>query len=96
MDSQYPAVAWSNSLPAHLDHCEPITHSYALADRDGKTRATLHVVSRICSSPDEVDLPYLLEGETLSGSLDLDLPNETIMNAITVSVNTCLTFSLAS
>ncbi|EKM55930.1 uncharacterized protein PHACADRAFT_209440 [Phanerochaete carnosa HHB-10118-sp] len=62
---------------------EPVVHCYPLTHKDGKTWATLRVHSRASSA--EL-LPRLVQGEPIQGSLDLELPKETSIKSISVSI----------
>lgn len=64
-------------------HREPVTHSYPLGFDEDKAWATLHVVSKALSAD---SLPHLLEGEPITGSVDLDLAKEKAIKSITISV----------
>ncbi|EKM55931.1 uncharacterized protein PHACADRAFT_144870 [Phanerochaete carnosa HHB-10118-sp] len=84
LETSHPSA--SSNPPAALLHGEPVTHSFPLADKHGRTLATLNVTCLERPDLGNKHLPYLLEGEILTGSLDLDLPEETTVKSVKVSL----------
>ena len=82
----------SSNLPTPHVQGVPITHTFSLTDKHGRTWVTLNITCIERSDLGDKHLPYLLEGETLTGSLDLDLPEETTIKSIKVSVSELLAY----
>ena len=63
---------------------EFVKHSYSLTNKQGKTWARLNILSKARSSE---SLPRVYEGESIEGSVDLDLSDDTPMKSVTVKVS---------
>ncbi|GJE98114.1 hypothetical protein PsYK624_143360 [Phanerochaete sordida] len=74
-------------MAAHSDptpfHTGSVVLAFPLTHKDGKPWATLHVQS---SAPPVDSLPHIVQGDLLRGSLSLDLPEETQIKSIGVSI----------
>lgn len=78
--------AQANPPPAALAQGQPVTHSYSLKDKHGHAWATLNFTCLERPELGTKHLPYILEGETVTGSVDLDLPEEKTIKSVKISL----------
>lgn len=88
VDSELPAYSPRNGPPSPTLTLGPrdlVKHSYHLKNKHAKTWLSLHVMSK-ARTPEA--LPRVLEGEPITGTVELNLSEETSVKSISVSVRT--------
>lgn len=85
MRSELPSYGRAGSSSgAGLSSRQRQAHTYTLQNGNKPPWATLHVLSW---APTAKSLPVFFEGQTIEGSVDLDLPKPENIKAITISVS---------